>query len=203
MRFAPLAAGLLLLLAPLAGADAASGVALAGPSRIAATGETTVPLDVTLRLANVLCTRDARVPVTLSIVGASGARASLADQTLVFRLPASAGARGWSAAEPTALTLEATAAVGLVEVLAAYRLPAECVALRGGSASGDARHTVRIEAIAPPAEPTPGAAVRESAVEPRDAPLPTSVHVAILLTAAAGVLVLAKRLRATRSRFEA
>lgn len=198
MRALPLLAALLLLATPSA-AGASGGLSLAAPTELASGGATTVPVSVRLTLQNVVCAREAEIPVTLSVLRASGARASLSTERLAIPIaPHSALARPWTGTAHATLAVEPLAAAGVVELLAAYRLPEGCTSL-GGAASGEARHAMRVEqagaAASEPFLPLP-TRLPSSARGPDDGPLPLPVQAAIAGMCAGGLIVLAKRLRA-------
>ena len=145
MRASPLAAATLLLVvaSPTAFAAPSHGVALEGPATLAAAEASTLPLAVTLALSGVACAREVEVPVRLTAL-ARGTRAELASERVSFRVPAqSTLMRPWSQTQQTSLLVEPVAAQGLVEVVASYRLPPDCVSMgappHGETQSGGSR----------------------------------------------------------------
>lgn len=193
MRPTPLVAALVLIATPFAAAAASgSEVSLTGPASVRLDGATKVPLLVSLTLQNVMCTRDAEIPVALR-AQAQGARAALAADKIVFRVAShSALARPWHAEANTHMTIAPLDGPGTVDLVASYQLPPDCHAV-AGAAGGEARHTIRVERAAPgePVLPTIGV-VETSASKPSP---PVGLQAAVVATALAGVVVVVKRSR--------
>lgn len=189
-------ATLLLLALPTASADG-DGLSFSGPSILRLDGPTTATLQVALRLDGVVCTSAAEVPVTLSLLRASGAEADLLSERVVFRFASHAAARSWSGRADVDVTIAPREDAGVVELLASYDLPPQCSAV-GRASSGEARHTVRVEEATADAPATSSDLVRPAARTPaveETSALPLGVQVAIVGTSLGAAAVTIKRVR--------
>lgn len=195
MRGLTIAATVLLLLVAAMPAEASgSTLSLSGPRAVAFTDPITIPIRGTLVLDGVACREESVVPVTLRIASATAADATLLSDSFEARVPAGMEVRPRETSELVSLRLAPVSpGEGVVDVVASFALPPDCVALEGAR-EVEARMQISV---------TVRSAAQESALIDEGPPpplglaqdVPAAVVLCALAAAGGGVAIVRQRVR--------